>query len=49
MENSSFAQFKHRLGLEVLNHPVITANPYTPWFREGVISLEQARTFLVCE
>ena len=47
MKNSSFAQFKHRLGLEVLNHPVITANPYTPWFREGVISLEQARAFLV--
>ena len=47
MDKSSFTRFKHRLGREVLNHPVITANPYTRWFRKGVMSREQARAFLV--
>ena len=47
MNKSSFARFKQRLRREVLNHPVITANPYTRWFRKGNISHEQARAFLV--
>ncbi len=47
MDRSSFSRFKRRLGREVLNHPVITANPYTQWFRKGNVSREQARTFLV--
>ena len=47
MNKSSFARFKQRLRREVLNHPVITANPYTRWFRKGSISHEQARAFLV--
>ena len=47
MDKSSFTRFKHRLRREVLNHPVITANPYTRWFRKGVMSREQARAFLV--
>ena len=47
MDKSSFMQFRRRLGREVLNHPVISANPYTQWFRDGVLSREQARAFLV--
>ena len=47
MDKSSFMQFKRRLGREVLNHPVISANPYTRWFRKGLATREQARAFLV--
>ncbi len=47
MDNTSFALFKRRLWREVLNHPVIVANPYTRWFRNGEFSREQARAFLV--
>jgi len=40
-------RFKTRLQSEVLSHPLSTANPCTAWFKEGDISLEQARAFLV--
>ncbi len=40
-------QFKARLQNEVLSHPVLTANPYTAWFKGGDITLEQARAFLI--
>jgi hypothetical protein len=42
-----FDRFKARLQHDVLQHRVIVANPYTPWFAEGEISVEQARAFLV--
>ena len=47
MDKSSFMQFKRRLGREVLNHSVISANPYTRWFRHGLATREQAQAFLV--
>ncbi len=47
MNKSSLRRFKHRLQQEVLNHPVIAANPYTRWFRNGDITREQARAFMV--
>ena len=47
MERSSFMQFRRRLDREVLNHPVISANPYTRWFRQGLATREQAQAFLV--
>ena len=47
MDNPSFERFKHRLNNTVLSHSVITNNPYTRWFRDGDISREQARLFLV--
>ena len=47
MQMPTLERFKRRLRDEVLNHPVITANPYTEWFREGDITLEQARAFVV--
>ena len=47
MSESSFARFKRRLRREVLDHPVIAANPYTRWFRKGEVSREQARAFMV--
>lgn len=40
-------QFKARLERDVLGHPVITANPYTSWFRRGELGEIQARAFLV--
>src|SRR5690606_30149711 len=39
--------FKRRLETDVLSHPVITANPYTAWFKAGEFSAEQARAFIV--
>lgn len=42
-----FTEFRMRLQREVLRHPVITANPYTAWFRQGQISQAQAAAFIV--
>jgi len=42
-----FEQFKARLQTDVLQHRVITANPYPAWFAHGEIGIEQARAFLV--
>ena len=39
--------FRERLDREVLQHPVIRANPYTAWFKHGELSSAQARAFLV--
>ena len=39
--------FRERLDREVLQHPVIRANPYTAWFKLGEFSPVQARAFLV--
>jgi hypothetical protein len=46
-KEAQFRQFRVRLQREVLGHPVITANPYTIWFRKGQMSLEQAASFVV--
>lgn len=40
-------RFKERLKAEVLAHPVIVANPYTAWFKQGDFNAAQARAFLV--
>jgi hypothetical protein len=40
-------RFKRRLENEVLKHPVITANAFTAWFKEGDFTPAQARAFLV--
>jgi len=40
-------RFKARLERDVLRHPVIVANPYTPWFRRGEFDDAHARAFLV--
>jgi hypothetical protein len=42
-----FTDFRKRLQREVLEHPVITANAYTEWFRNGPVSLSQAGAFVV--
>ena len=39
--------FGERLDREVLQHPVIRANPYTAWFKHGDFTPAQARAFLV--
>jgi hypothetical protein len=39
--------FRERLDREVLRHPVICANPYTAWFKQGEFTATQARAFLV--
>ena len=46
MAGSSKA-FRERLDREVLQHAVIRANPYTAWFKQGELTLAQARAFLV--
>lgn len=40
-------RFKARLERDVLRHPVIVANPYTPWFRQGEFDDAHARVFLI--
>jgi hypothetical protein len=45
--NSRLDELKTRLKAEVLTHPVIVANPYTAWFKQGTFSSDQARAFLV--
>lgn len=42
-----FERFRARLTAEVLTHPVIVANPYTVWFKDGAFSALQARAFLI--
>ncbi|MEX2489138.1 MAG: hypothetical protein WD356_06360 [Pseudomonadales bacterium] len=41
-----FREFKDRIENEVLQHPVIVANPFTPWFEQGTFTVQQAREFL---
>ena len=42
-----FHDFRQRIQLELLNHRVITSNPFTPWFERGEFTQEQAREFVV--
>ncbi|MEA3276680.1 MAG: hypothetical protein U9Q81_15575 [Pseudomonadota bacterium] len=42
-----FLAFQDRINAELLQHPVITANPYTAWFRKGEQSFEQVKSFIV--
>src|SRR5688572_9176160 len=44
---ASAKAFRERLDREVLQHPVIRANPYTAWFKQGEFTQAQARAFLV--
>jgi hypothetical protein len=43
----SAATFRSRLEHDVLRHPVICANPFTAWFKNGDFSRAQARAFLI--
>lgn len=40
-------RFKLKLQDQVLTHPVIVANPYTAWFKNGEFSAAQARALLL--
>ncbi|NRB37708.1 MAG: hypothetical protein HRU20_04470 [Pseudomonadales bacterium] len=42
-----FLHFQQCIDEELLNHPVIRANPYTPWFAQGEFSLDQLKFFIV--
>jgi len=42
-----FLLFQQRINNELLNHPIITNNQYTQWFKAGDISLEQVKHFLI--
>jgi hypothetical protein len=42
-----FLKFQDRINSELLQHRVITRNPYTAWFKKGEQSEEQIRAFIV--
>ena len=42
-----FLAFQQRIKQELMRHRVITANPYTAWFRSGAPSAEQIKEFIV--
>jgi hypothetical protein len=42
-----FLTFQQRINKELLNHRVITDNPYTAWFEHGEQNLEQIKAFIV--
>jgi len=42
-----FLDFQKRIDAELLNHPIITDNPYTAWFEQGQQSHEQIMGFVV--
>lgn len=42
-----FLKFQHHINTELLNHRVITDNPYTIWFEQGDQSLIQIKTFII--
>lgn len=42
-----FLTFQKRIDAELLQHPVITDNAYTRWFKIGTFSTQQARDFVV--
>ncbi len=42
-----FIAFQARIDRELLQHPVITDNRYTAWFRRGEQSLAQVKAFIV--
>ncbi len=43
----AFLAFQGRIDAELLRHRIITANPYTAWFRQGRQSGAQLRAFIV--
>ncbi len=43
----NFLNFQKRINAELLQHRVITANPYTAWFEHGDQNLPQIRAFVV--
>ena len=42
-----FLLFQQRLDRELLRHRIIIGNPYTAWFRQGQMSVEQIKAFVV--
>jgi hypothetical protein len=42
-----FLKFQHHINTELLNHRVITDNPYTIWFEQGDQSLIQIKTSII--
>jgi hypothetical protein len=42
-----FLTFQQRINKELLNHRVITDNPYTAWFEHGEENLEQIKAFII--
>jgi len=40
-------KFQQRINQEVLQHPIITGNPYTAWFEKGEQNLLQIKAFLI--
>ncbi len=43
----AFLRFQQRINRELLQHRVITGNPYTAWFSQGQQSREQVRAFII--
>lgn len=43
----AFLEFQERVNREMLNHKVITANPYTRWFSNAELTLQQVKHFIV--
>lgn len=42
-----FSNFQNRIKQELLQHHVITKNEFTAWFKNGEISMEQMKAFIV--
>lgn len=42
-----FLQFQHRIDRELLEHRVITCNPYALWFEQGNQNLNQIKAFII--
>jgi pyrroloquinoline quinone (PQQ) biosynthesis protein C len=47
MDKAKFPAFQSRLDRELLNHRIITANPYTAWFSKGEQNEAQIKAFVV--
>ncbi|MCB0327115.1 MAG: hypothetical protein KDD52_05805 [Bdellovibrionales bacterium] len=44
---TQFIQFKNRIDQNIANHPILTNNTYTTWFRKGEINEAQMKDFLI--
>lgn len=44
---NKFQTFKQKIDLEFFQHPVVAANPYTSWFKEGLATEEQVKDLIV--
>lgn len=42
-----FLEFQHLVDTQMLNHKVITHNPYTHWFASSVLSRQQVKDFII--